>query len=285
MLESNRRQESAQAPRRRARIGTALLGGCALAALAAFAADAGAREVTPATGPSLVARLQTGVDWGSFGRAGGGAEGEKPAATSGPDWLARGFELEGADLYRINCRSCHGPAAAGSRSGVPPLHGALLPRESTPAAPGGLGPELDVRHRLLVGGRVMPPFSHLDSEEVAALVAYLRGLAPGASSMAAPRATRVHQPAARVGEHIVKAVCQICHDAVAGAERQPLDRQVITLADIPERFSVREFVRKVRAGSPVAGDPKGRMPRVDYISDAELEAAYVYLTAYPPRAE
>jgi mono/diheme cytochrome c family protein len=248
-------------------------------ALAATLAAQATREVTPATGPSLVSRTATGVDWGSFGRA-GSTGAEEQHATAPADWLARGFELRGADLFRLNCRACHGPAATGSRSGVPPLHGALQPgKEPTP---GGLGPELAVRHRLLVGGRVMPPFDHLDSEEVALLLGYLRSLAPGAP---APRDESLRRPAARVGEHLVKAVCQICHDAVGGAARQPLDRAVITLADIPERFSVREFVRKVRSGAAHTGDAKGRMPRFDYFSDAELEAAYVYLTAYPPRAE
>jgi mono/diheme cytochrome c family protein len=128
----------------------------------------------------------------------------------------------------------------------------------------------------------MPPFDHLDGEEVALLLGWLRAQAPGAPP---PSAASLRRPAARVGEHLVKAVCQICHDAVPGAAREPLDRQVVTLADIPDRYSVRELVRKIRSGAAHAGDAKGRMPRFDYFSDAELEAAYVFLTAYPPRAE
>jgi mono/diheme cytochrome c family protein len=251
------------------------------AATAAIAAPEG-RDVTPARGPSLVARIESGVDWGAWGRAGSDGSAVSSSTATGGEWLLRGFDLDGGDLYRINCRSCHGPEAKGARSGIPPLLGALSPAKSTTGVPGDLDPEIEVRHRLLVGGRVMPAFVHLENDEVGALMGYLRALRSG-RLVASPK---VHQPAARVGEHVVKATCQICHDAVpSAADRQPLDQQVTALSQIPENYSVREFVRKVRAGSTGAGQPTGRMPRFEYLSDAELEAAYVYLAAYPPRGD
>jgi mono/diheme cytochrome c family protein len=246
------------------------------AALAVPALASAAGEVTPATGASLIAKLRTGVDWTAFGRAGEGDSSTlpSPSTASAPGWLEKGFSLSGADLYRFDCRSCHGPDGHGARSGIPPIQGEL--------ANGGA--ELQVRHRLVEGGRVMPPVAHLTGAETDLLLGYLRWMSAGAKGESP--AARVEQPAARVGEHLVKANCQICHDAVSGPWRQPADQQsVIPLAQMTEQLSVGEFVRKVRTGSPVAGNPHGRMPRFDYLSPEELEAAYVYLTAYPPRAQ
>jgi mono/diheme cytochrome c family protein len=260
---------------------------CAAAALLIPAALlAAAAGVTPATGPSLIAKLKTGVDWTAFGRAGGadttavaGGGGESPGARALSNWLLDGFELTGADLYRMNCRSCHGPAGQGSRSGIPPLTGALA--KGAPGEPVG---EIRVRHRLVDGGRVMPNFSHLEGEEVTLLLGHLRTLA-GEGNPAADK--RLRQSAARVGEHVVKANCQVCHDAVPGTARQPADTAVIALSEMTARFSVGELLRKVRTGTPeiVQNATHGRMPRIDYLTREELEAAYVYLVGFPPRAE
>ncbi|MCM2270274.1 MAG: c-type cytochrome [Thermoanaerobaculia bacterium] len=247
---------------------------------------AAAGGVTPPAGPSLIAKLKTGVDWTAFGRAGGadttavaGGAAEGVGARTTASWLVDGFELTGADLYRMNCRSCHGPAGQGSRSGIPPLTGALA--KGAPGEPVG---EIRVRHRLVDGGRVMPNFSHLEGEEVTLLLGHLRTLS-GEVNPAADR--RLKQSAARVGEHVVKANCQVCHDAVPGTARQPADAAVITLAEMTARFAVDELVRKVRTGTPeiVQNATHGRMPRIDYLSSEELEAAYVYLVGFPPRAE
>ena len=251
-------------------------------AAAAFAADSAEVKVSPASGPSLIARLRTGVDWTAFGRAGESEAIEPPAASArrAPgEWLESGFRLTGADLFRINCRSCHGPDGKGSRSGIPPLLGAL---DKPPASPGEPAGEIRVRHRLVEGGRVMPTFGHLHGAEVDLLIRQLRSLSvPGSAP-----STAIDQSAMRVGEHLVKATCQICHDAVPGTWRQPADQlTVIPLSAMTDKFSVQQFVRKVREGSPQTGSPHGRMPRFDYLTTEELEAAYVYLTAYPPRAE
>jgi mono/diheme cytochrome c family protein len=277
-----RRDPHPRSSRRARHVAVAAL---ALALPAALLA-ADATTVTPASGPSLIAKLKTGVDWTAFGRAGGGdatataGGGGDPAAFAGDSrWLVDGFALTGADLYRMNCRSCHGPAGQGARSGIPPIVGALA--KGAPGEPVG---EVRVRHRLVEGGRVMPVFSHLQADEVNLLLGHLRTLAGEAG---AASAATLRQSAARVGEHVVKANCQICHDAVAGPARQPADRGLIPLAEMTTRFSASELVRKVRTGSPevVRDTPHGRMPRVDYLTAEELAAAYVYLVGFPPRAE
>ena len=253
-----------------------------LLAAAALGAEPPEMTVSPASGPSLIARLRTGVDWTAFGRAGESEAVEPsamPARRAPGEWLEAGFRLTGAELFRINCRACHGPDGMGSRSGIPPLLGALA---KPPAASGEPGGEIRVRHRLVEGGRVMPTFGHLHGPEVDLLIGHLRTLAAPAG---APGAA-IAQSAMRVGEHVIKANCQICHDAVPGTWRQPADQlTVVPLSAMTEQFSVQQFVRKVRAGSPQTGTPHGRMPRFDYLTPEELEAAYVYLTAYPPQEE
>lgn len=259
-----------------------LAGALVVGAGASLAAATGDAAVTPARGPSLVARLKAGVDWTAFGRVG---EGETAAAATAldqgrppGDWLLHGFELTGADLFRLNCRSCHGPEGKGGRSGIPPLWGAV---EKAPLAPGEEAGEIRVRHRLVEGGRVMPNFVHLEPAETNLLIGHLKTL--GKPDAVSPKTT-LNQSAMRVGEHVVKATCQVCHDAAAGPERMPADAQVPTLAEMTDRFSVGDFLRKTRAGSPQQGGTHGRMPRFDYLSTEELEAAYVYLVAFPPQA-
>jgi mono/diheme cytochrome c family protein len=260
--------------------GILLVGGAWLAP--ARAAQASEPRVTPASGPSLIARLKTGVDWTAFGRAGESqaVEPAAPAQRAPGEWIEQGFRLTGADLFRLDCRGCHGPDGKGSRSGIPPLLGALdKPAEPTTGEAGG---EIRVRHRLVDGGRIMPTFGHLQGAEVDLVIGHLRALTAPTKE---PTAT-VNQSAMHVGEHIVKATCQICHDAVPGPWRQPADQlTVIPLSAMTDKLSVQEFVRKVRAGSPQTGSPHGRMPRFDYLTPEELEAAYLYLTAYPPQEE
>lgn len=240
-------------------------------------AEATAAKVTPPEGSSLVARLKTGVDWTSMGRLGGSGGAPEPAAQAG--WLEKGFELTGEDLFRISCRSCHGAAAKTLKEGLPAIlgmSGAAPPAGS--AAPGG---ELGVRHRLLKGGMVMPAFAHLRGDEVDAVIGYLRSVARGAPESTTPT---VRRSAAHVGELVVKAACQICHDAAPGTPRPAGEAMVVPLSAMTEKDSAARFVEKVREGFATAAPAPQRMPHFDYLSEAELQAAYAYLTAYPPAA-
>jgi len=267
------------------------------------------RVVEPVVGSSLLGRLRVGFDGSAFGRV--GSIGSLPAAArqglgagqpneATGDWLQGGFQLSGSDLYRINCRSCHGRGG----EGLPPVIPAITDpvRASSPelvaqrmAARGRTIPtavaerlaaraELGIRHRLLAGGQVMPPFVHLAADEVDALLGYLE-VVVGASKTEAAE-LRVDLQAARVGEHVIKANCQVCHDSTDAISRRrpPADRDLPSLAAMTQRYAVWEFVRKVREGSPAADGRRGRMPRFNYLSPAELAASYVYLTAFPPVA-
>jgi mono/diheme cytochrome c family protein len=143
---------------------------------------------------------------------------------------------------------------------------------------------LDRLHR---GGQDMPAFPHLGDAEVNSLVAYLRLLAgvPGAQG----EQLAVQESRLRVGEHIVKSTCHICHSA-AGPNPDPqqlYEGAIPPLSALPLRTSRAEFVRKVTHGAPVVmGAPqqlfRGRMPVFYYLSEDEAADVYLYLGRYPP---
>jgi mono/diheme cytochrome c family protein len=257
------------------------------AGVAIAAEGGGGSTITAASGPSVLTRLKTGFQFSSMGRAGytGVAAGPATeAATPIPkDWLVSGFEMTGEDVFRVNCRSCHGVGAQGLHPAIPNL----LAKAREAAGKGGdaaqrneaAATEMAIRHRLLKGGMVMPSFEHLDAAEVEVLLGYLESL-PSAQTPAPARRIRV--PAARVGENVVKAVCQICHDATPGEQRPAADQSLSTLSEFPVKYSVRDFVARVHATT--TGGPGGHKPRLDYLRPEEIEAAYVYLIGYPPVA-
>jgi len=213
------------------------------------------------------------------------------------------FVLSGADLYRLNCRSCH----KADGSGVPPeINSIIGPVQATSAAMiraqmKQRGAELDaktinqlasqaeksIQTRLHNGGDKMPPFRHLVPEEVEALRAYLEELAgiPGSEQ----KQILLIEPASRVGEHLVKGTCHICHEAsgsglavgVGTAETIP------ALASFPvDRFPY-EVIRKVREGvarpKPMMTSSHGQMPVFGSLTPGEIGAAYAYLVRYPPK--
>lgn len=262
-------------------------------------------QVTSASGPSLLTRIVASVDRTAFGQMGhiGEAPAEvarrfsDPPANRAPGWwLSEGWVVDGADLYRLNCRSCHGGGGQGLGPVIPTILDPV--RAASPKAvqermsqrgrsiPEKLArrlasrAELSFRHRLLEGGVIMPPFRHLSEVEVDALLGYLEVLAGVPASDRAD--LEIRDSPQRVGEHIVKANCLTCHDSVDRWPRMT-DRELPTLDRMTEEYSVHEFVHKVRAGSPTKGDRRGRMPRFNYLSAEELQAAYLYLFAYPPR--
>jgi mono/diheme cytochrome c family protein len=220
---------------------------------------------------------------------------EQPAA------FAETFQLAGADLYRLNCRSCHGPGG----EGAPPAIKSLLDpvRAASPAllqermkAAGhpitaamaeqlASQAEAAIRDRLAHGGKQMPPFGHLRGDEVDALLGYLgqlAGLPPTArTDMLVP------QSAARVGEHLVKGTCHICHDATGpGGGHMAMMRGIIpSLASFPRQQSLDSVLRQVEYGSSGMMMMMGgqRMPALPYLTEEEVAAAYFYLAYYPPQ--
>ena len=216
------------------------------------------------------------------------------------------FVLAGADLYRINCRACHGPQGAGAPPDINSLIGPVqgmspaLIRQRMKAR----GLEVDdsmvremaaqteaaIRQRLEKGGQEMPAFKYLRSDEVNSLLGYLENLADVLGSRRAE--LLVHESAARVGEHVVKGTCHICHDATGpGGGRMGMMRMmsgiVPSLASLPQQQSLSSVIQVVQYGSPrmmmmMRGD---QMPALPFLTEKEVTAAYFYLLKYPPRTD
>jgi len=213
------------------------------------------------------------------------------------------FVLSGADLYRLNCRSCH----KADGSGVPPeINSIVGPIQATSAAMiraqmKQRGAELDEKTvnqlatqartslltRLQNGGEKMPPFRHLLPEEIEALSAYLEELAgiPGSDQ----KQILLLEPAPRVGEHLVKGTCHICHEANGPglAVGIAVPEAIPSLASLPvDRFPY-EVIRKVREGiarpKPMITSAHGQMPVFGSLTPGEIGAAYAYLVRYPPK--
>jgi cytochrome c len=267
-------------------------------------------KVTAVAGESWLSHLHRAFDDTSMGKTGrlGPAEPEQEQGSGVllPVSTGRGAQtvtLHGADLYRMSCRGCHGEAGLGAppeinsvinpvRAGSAALvmermkktgmsmsyaEAATLAKQSQDA----------VIERLHKGGKDMPPPSHLNEAEIRALVAYLKQLAdvPGA---AAEQLT-VRETPARVGEHIVKSTCHICHSA-SGPNPDPqqlADGAIPPLSTLTSRVNQAQFVRKITRGAPIVmGTPalacRGRMPVFYYLSEEEAADVYLYLSSYRP---
>jgi mono/diheme cytochrome c family protein len=215
--------------------------------------------------------------------------------------------LHGSDLYRLNCQGCHGSAGNGA---PPEINSVINPVRATSVAvvlerTKKTGQEMSranatelarqakvlLLQRLHKGGEAMPPFPQLSEVEIRSIVAYLEQLSevPGAER----NQIAVNESANRVGEHIVKSTCHICHSA-AGPNPDPqqiYEGAIPPLSSLTTRTSLPEFVRKVTIGAPIGmgtaplsyrDSYRGRMPVFHYLSQEDAADAYLYLTLYPP---
>jgi mono/diheme cytochrome c family protein len=267
-------------------------------------------RVTPVSGPSWLDHTYTSFDATSMGRMGQNTP--PPAVRYEPKWnqlagsedLNERFVLSGSDLYRLDCESCHQPDGHGS---PPEIHSLIEPVRATsavlmeqrmkamgrPIAPAmarqmAAAAEAAIRERLKNGGQKMPPFSHLEGAEVESLIAFLRQLAgvPGAEK----EQIRIAEPFTRVGEHLVKGTCHICHGSTGpGTDPEALLRDILpSLASFPRDKTIFYVIRKATQGAPIEMGPLrqpsgGRMPVFSYLTADEVAAAYLYLIIYPPR--
>jgi mono/diheme cytochrome c family protein len=221
--------------------------------------------------------------------------GSKPAS----EILDEKFLVAGSDLYRWNCQACHGSAGQGA---TPEINSVLGPVQGTSPAltrkrmeARGLDVDDDMvqqvselaegslRDRLQHGGKSMPSFEYLRADEVEALFGYLEKLSE------VPPTKRdgllVPESAARVGEHIVRGTCHICHNATGPGSGHVAMMQgtIPSLASIPREHSLSGVVHQVQYGScgmmKITGGEV--MPAYPYFTEEEIAA--VYLVAYSAR--
>jgi cytochrome c5 len=265
-------------------------------------------DVTPVAGPSWLNRL--GVRYGdtTLGRSGatyGPPPGQRsPGAAPTPLAIGRPVVLTGEDLYRLNCRACHRAEGTGSLPEIKSVLGLVqgssfeivrkqlrdqgqAKAESAARAQSGRA-RTQLHDRVLQGGQRMPALAHLKEADFTVLYGYLRRLA-GTPDPSRESSRTVSW--SRLGEHVIKGTCHICHDAVGPRPTaQALAQGTIpAFTTLLEDKPVVDFLTKVRTGAPVmAGDPafhyRGRMPVFPYLRDVEVAAAYNFLVDYPPQA-
>jgi mono/diheme cytochrome c family protein len=259
--------------------------------------------VSPVTGPSWLTKLGVTLSQTSIGR-GSGQYGPTttpppppPAALNVPATV----RLGGADLYRLNCQACHGLTGGGAppevSSAVDPVRGASLEalRKQMKAQhqPEGAAEQraqparvrAAVLTRMHQGGQRMPSRAHLTDAELDLVFGHLTTLAGGKT---AGKTEIVGW--ARLGEHVVKGTCHICHDAVGArpGDARMMQGAIPSLQALLASATVADFVTKVHRGAPVTLPSiglthRGRMPVFDYLKNEEIAAAYMYLAANPPR--
>ena len=282
----------------------------AISAMGQTAATKGV-EVTRVAGESWLNHLHRNFEETSMGKTGrlgppSSIEGEETPDLQkqlSADPARQTVTLHGADLYRLNCWGCHGESGLGA---PPEINSVINPTRATSTQlvierMKNLGMDMSrtdaaqlanqskaaLLERLHKGGTDMPPFPHLSEPEVRAIIAYLKQLAgvPGAEKQQAT----VEESRLRVGEHIVKSTCHICHNA-AGPNPNPqqlFHGAIPPLSTLTARTSLPEFERKIRSGAPITmGTPpspfRGRMPVFYYLDKDEVADAYLYLRLYPP---
>lgn len=270
--------------------------------------------VTVVAGESWLNHLHRAFDETSMGKTGRLGPPAPMPGEAAPRWqlgsspgpASQTETLHGSDLYRLNCRGCHGESGLGAppeiNSVIDPVRassvGAVMERMKTAgmnmsradATKLALEAKIALLRRLHNGGQDMPPFHHLTGEEVRSLIAYLKQLAglPGAKR----EQVAVKESPVRVGEHIVKSTCHICHSSSGPnpSAAQLSEGAIPPLNTLTSRLSEPEFVRKVTRGVPIImGAPalpyRGRMPVFYYLSENEVADVYRYLQFYPPQED
>jgi cytochrome c5 len=265
--------------------------------------------VTPVAGPSWLNHLHIKYGDTSLGRGAGryGPPPNEPAPTPPPSTSfvsGQPSAMTGGDFYRLNCQACHRTEGTGSPPEIKSLLSLVegssfelvrqqIQRDDKAAKAATIRKQVvqartELYRRIREGGQQMPPLAHLQDADIDVLYAYLTKLAQAPDSQ---RQSQRTVSWARLGEHVVKGTCHICHDAVGPRPTREAMLQgaipplSILVADNPQVT----FISKVRSGASVVMGPqsfhyRGRMPVFYYLQDKELAAAYDFLFAYPPQA-
>ena len=188
--------------------------------------------VTAVAGPSWLNHLNIKYGDTSLGR-GAGRYGPAPTEPPATPPRATSFVsgqpnmMTGGDLYRLNCQACHRAEGTGSPPEIKSLLSLVqgssfelvrrqLQGDDKGAKAAAIRKQVaqartELYRRIREGGQRMPPLAHLQEADIDALYAYLTELAQAPDSQRQAQRTVSW---ARLGEHVVKGTCHICHDAV-----------------------------------------------------------------------
>jgi mono/diheme cytochrome c family protein len=281
-----------------------------LVASSLFGQTAGTKDplVKAVEGESWIRHIQKPFNETSMGRS-SWKLGPTPEEASSwqmrlsPGYATQLITLHGSDLYRLSCQGCHGELGHGAPPEINSISGPVQATSvaATTERMKKAGRELSrsdtavlakeskglLLQRLHVGGEHMLPPT-LSEAEIRSLVPYLEQLSdvPGAEK----NQVAVKESSNRVGEHIVKSTCHICHSATGPnpSPEQILEGAIPPLSTLTTRVNLPDFVRKVTTGAPIImGMPpashRGKMPVFIYLSQDEASAVYGYLILYPPQ--
>jgi mono/diheme cytochrome c family protein len=265
-------------------------------------------SVTAVQGESWIRHLNRSFNESSMGKTwelgpAPGSENSSWQLKLSPFFATQTVTLHGSDLYRLSCRGCHGNLGYGA---PPEISSIIEPVQATSVATTmkrmkDAGRDVNqsdlttmakesktqLLQRLHAGGESMPP-PNLSEAEIRSLIPYLEQLSgvPGAEK----NQMAVKESPYRVGEHIVKSTCHVCHSATGPNPnpQQILEGAIPPLSALTTRVGLVEFVRKVTCGAPIImGSPptpyRGRMPVFVYLRQDEAAEAYMYLLLYPPQ--
>lgn len=251
--------------------------------------------ITPVSGPSWLHRLGVDIRDTNLGR-GAGRYGPNPLDPApAPKTVAVNVEspvtISGADLYRLNCQPCHRAAGTGAapdiKSLLPMVQGSSQHQMTAALRHKATQTRAALYTRIEKGGQRMPPREYMQRSDIDLLYGYLTALAGNGTSSTRRETISVN----RLGEFVAKGTCHICHDATGP---RPTQEAILIQGNIPSLSSlvtdkpIADFVNKARTGASISmGNPplphRGRMPVFYYLTDTEITAAYVYLSAYPPK--
>jgi mono/diheme cytochrome c family protein len=174
------------------------------------------------------------------------------------------MDIDGPELYRLNCAGCHGI----ERQGNPPTFPSLINLNDKKS-------KAEIIAQVKNGKGVMPPLTHLSDAEINAIVSYLY------DEEAAVQANLVVEElsTAQKGEMLFKSNCTSCHRSITtDAKPQNSDTKVCgmmepaTLSGVPDWYTKHEFAKVLDKGPCY-------MPSFSFMSQDDKDGVYDYLAA------
>jgi mono/diheme cytochrome c family protein len=171
-------------------------------------------------------------------------------------------DIDGPELYRLNCAGCHGI----ERQGNPPTFPSLINVKDKKS-------KAEIVTQVKNGKGVMPPMTHLADAEINAIVSYLYNEEPKINENLIVEEMSVAQK----GEMLFKSNCISCHRSITS---DPLPQnsntkvcgmmEPATLSGVPTWYNKDEFAQILDRGPCY-------MPSFSFMHQDDKDAVYDYL--------